>query len=169
MATSLDQVTTKRQVEANQGAKFKSEDVELAVNFGIKILNEGGGLDLIKKSINQSQDPAQVIGQFLAQIISKLAEQMLQEYSIDPGIFLAKDGFLDYILNYIEQKLGYPESFSDEIYTQVVEIIKAAAQGAPAPNGVMEGQTSTPPPQGGQPAPAPAPQPGGGMPPMGGM
>ena len=165
MATSLDQVTTERQVEANQGTKFKSEDVELAVNFGIKLLNEGGGLDLIKKSINQSQDPAQVIGQFLAQIIAKLAEQLLQEYSIDPGIFLAKDGFLDYILNYIEQKLGYPESFSDEIYTQVVEIIKAAAQGPAAPNGVMEGQPSMPPPaqQDG------ATQPSGGMPPMGGM
>lgn len=163
MATSLDQVTTKRQVEANQGTKFKSEDVELAVNFGIKLLDEGGGLELIKKSINQSQDPAQVIGQFLAQVIAKLAEQMLQEYSIDPGIFLAKDGFLDYILNYIERKLGYPEEFSDEIYTQVVEIIKAAAQGPAAPNGVMEGEPSTPPPQGGQPAPA------NGMPPMGGM
>ena len=167
MATSLDQVNAERQVEANQGTKFKSEDVELAVNFGIKLLNEGGGLDLIKKSINQSRDPAQVIGQFLAQIIAKLAEQMHQEYSIDPGIFLAKDGFLDYILNYIEQKLGYPESFSDEIYTQVVEVIKAAAQGPAAPNGVMEGEPSTPPPQGGQ--PAPVPQPGGGMPPMGGM
>lgn len=164
MATSLDQVNAERQVEANQGTKFKSEDVELAVNFGIKLLNEGGGLDLIKKSINQSQDPAQVIGQFLAQIIAKLAEQMHQEYSIDPGIFLAKDGFLDYILNYIERKLGYPEEFSNEIYNQVVEIIKAAAQGPAAPNGVMEGQPSAPSQQGVQ-APA-QPQ---GQAPMGGM
>lgn len=169
MATSLDQVNAERQVEANQGTKFKSEDVELAVNFGIKLLNEGGGLDLIKKSINQSRDPAQVIGQFLAQIISKLAEQMLQEYSIDPGIFLAKDGFLDYILNYIEQKLGYPAKFSDEIYNQVVEIIKAAAQGPAAPNGVMEGQPSMPSSTQQGAEPVPAPQPGGGMPPKGGM
>ena len=164
MATSLDQVNAERQVEANQGTKFKSEDVELAVNFGIKLLNEGGGLDLIKKSINQSQDPAQVIGQFLAQIIAKLAEQMNQEYSIDPGIFLAKDGFLDYILNYIEQKLGYPAKFSDEIYNQVVEIIKAAAQGPAAPNGVMEGQPSAPSQQGVQ-----APTQPQGQAPMGGM
>ena len=164
MATSLDQVNAERSVAAGNGKTYPKDDVEMAVLMGIEILNEGGGLELIKKAIDQSQDPAQVIGQFMSQIIAQLAESLAREYNIDPGIFLAKDGFLDYILNYIEQKLGYPEEFSDEIYTQVVEIIKAAAQGAPAPNGVMEGQPSTPPQQGAQ-APA-QPQ---GQAPMGGM
>ena len=164
MATSLDQVNAERTVAAGNGKTYPKDDVEMAVLMGIEILNEGGGLELIKKAIDQSQDPAQVVGQFMSQIIAQLAESLAREYNIDPGIFLAKDGFLDYILNYIEQKLGYPEEFSDEIYTQVVEIIKAAAQGAPAPNGVMEGQPSTPPQQGAQ-APA-QPQ---GQAPMGGM
>lgn len=169
MATSLDQVNAERSVAAGKGASYSKDDVELAVMMGIELLTKGGALELIKKAIDQSQDPAQVVGQFMAQIVAQLAEVLAKEYSIDPGIFLAKDGFLDYILNYIEQKLGYPEEFSDEIYTQVVEIIKAAAQGAPAPNGVMEGQPSAPsPPQQGA-APVPAPQPGGGMPSMGGM
>ena len=163
MATSLDQVNAERTVAAGKGKTYPKDDVEMAVLMGIEILNEGGGLELIKKAIDQSQDPAQVVGQFMSQIIAQLAESLAKEYNIDPGIFLAKDGFLDYILNYIEQKLGYPADFSDEIYTQVVEIIKAAAQGPAAPNGVMEGEPSTPPPQGGQPAPA------NGMPPMGGM
>ena len=168
MATSLDQVNAERTVAAGKGETYPKDDVELAVLMGIEILNEGGGLELIKKAIDQSQDPAQVVGQFMSQIIAQLAEALAKEYSINPGIFLAKDGFLEYILNYIEQKLGYPESFSDEIYTQVVEIIKAAAQGAPAPNGVMEGQPSTPPqpqPQG----PAPAQPDPAGAPMMGGV
>ena len=157
MATSLDQVNAERAVKANKGKKFSSDDVELAVNLGVKVLNEGNGLQLIEKAINQSQDPAQVVGQFLTQIIAKLAEQLRGEYGIDPGIFLAKDGFLDYILNYIEKKLGYPEEFSDQIYGQVLEIIKAAAMSPPAPNDVMsQGQ----PPAGGAPAPVAEPQPG---------
>ena len=169
MATSLDQVNAERTVAAGKGASYSKDDVELAVMMGIELLTEGGALELIKKAIDQSQDPAQVVGQFMAQIVARLAEVLAKEYSIDPGIFLAKDGFLDYILNYIEQKLGYPESFSDEIYTQVVEIIKAAAQGPSAPNGVMEGQPSAPPPPQQGAAPVPAPQPGGGVPSMGGM
>ena len=168
MATSLDQVNAERTVAAGEGASYSKDDVELAVMLGIELLTEGGALELIKKAIDQSQDPAQVVGQFMAQIVAQLAEVLAKEYSIDPGIFLAKDGFLEYILNYIEQKLGYPESFSDEIYTQVVEIIKAAAQGAPAPNGVMEGQPSAPSPQEGV-TPGQAPQPQGGMPQMGGV
>lgn len=162
MATSLDQVKAQRSVEENQGTKFKSDDVELAVNLGIKLLNEGGGIKLIEQAINQSKDPAQVIGQFLTQIIAKLAEQTRDGYGIDPGIYLAKDGFLDYILNYIERKLGYPEEFSDQIYNQVLEIIKAAAMGPEAPNNVMEGGQSQ------EPAPQQAP-PQGGMPPQQGV
>ena len=160
MATSLDQVQAEEQVGAGKNTQFNSEDVELAVNLGLKLLNEGGGLKLIEQAINQSQDPAQVVGQFLAQIIAKLAEQMRDNYNIDPGIFLAKDGFLDYILNYIEKKLGYPEEFSDQIYSQVLEIIKAAAMGPEAPNNVMEGGQSQPPQQG---APQPQAPAGGGL------
>ena len=171
MATSLDQVNAERAVDNNKGKKFPSDDVELAVNLGVKVLNEGNGLQLIEKAINQSQDPAQVIGQFLTQIIAKLAEQLRGEYGFDPGIFLAKDGFLDYILNYIEKKLGYPEEFSDQIYGQVLEIIKAAAMSPPAPNNVMsQGQ---PPAQGMPPSgssPVAQPQPGQMAPPQqGGM
>ena len=158
MATSLDQVTAERGVKANEGTKFSSEDVELAVNFGVKLLNDGGGLKLIRDAINQSNDPAQVIGQFLAQIIAQLAEKLATEYSIDPGIFLAKDGWLEYILNYIERKLEYPSDFSDQIYNQVLEIIKAAAMGPEAPNSVMET---------GAQAPAPAPQDQAAMAPQG--
>lgn len=43
------------------------------------------------------------------------------------------------VLDYIEKKLGYPEEFSDQVYSAVLETIKAAAQRPPAPNNVMEG------------------------------
>lgn len=165
MAKSLDQVNMEEEVEANQGAKVSGEDVEIAFRMAVQMLNEGGGLDLIRKTINESNDPAQVIGQFLAQIMGQLAEQLQQEVGVDPRIFLAKDGWLDLMLDYIEDQLGYPEEFSDEIYTQVLEVIKAAAQGPQAPNNVtgQEAAPGTPPPV----PPQAAPQ--QGMPPQGMM
>lgn len=138
MAKSLDQINMEEQVAANEGATVSGEDVEIAFRMAVQMMNEGGGLEVIRKAINESNDPAQVIGQFLAQIMGQLAEQLQAEVGLDPRIFLAKDGWLDLMLDYIEQELGYPEEFSDEIYTQVLDVIKAAAQGPQAPNNVME-------------------------------
>lgn len=155
MAESLDQVNQSKRIKENQGKKYSQEDAELATRMGIKLLTEGNGLKVIHDSINQSQDPAQVIGQFLAQMMGQLAEQLQKEAGIDPGVFLAKNGFLDAILNYIEKKLGYPSNFSDQIYVAVLEVIKAAAMGPESPNDVAV--------QGQGPAQAPQPQPQGGM------
>lgn len=152
MATSLDQVQLEKQTEENKGKKYPNDDVEMAVRMGVKILKEGKGLDVISKAVNESKDPAMVIGQFLAQIMAKLAEQMRDQYGSDPGMFLAKGGWLDFMLDWIEKQLGYPSDFSDKIYEQVLEVIKAAAMGPDAPNNVMDpnappGQAAPPPPQ----------------------
>lgn len=132
---------------------YSREDAELATRMLIKMMNEAGGLQVIQDAIQQSQDPAQVIGQFLAQIMGQLAEELNKQAGIDPGVFLAKEGVLEAILNYIEGKLGFPEDFSDQVYGQVLEVIKAAAQspnGAAAPQqgaqqDPMAGQQAQPP------------------------
>lgn len=134
MAQSLDQ-----QPPQEEGKKYKSSDVELSVRLGVKLLKEGGGLEIIGKALNESQDPAQVIAQFLTQLIGKLAEQLQTEYDIDPGIFLAKNGWLDAILDYIEVQLKLPKEFSDQVYGEVLETIKAAAMAPPPPNDAMGG------------------------------
>jgi hypothetical protein len=138
MAESLEQVNQAKRAKENDGKKYSATDAEIATRMGIKLLSEGDGLKVIKDAIDQSQQPAQVIGQFLAQMMGQLAEQLQKEANIDPGVFLAKDGFLDAILNYIERKLGYPADFSDRIYTEVLEVIKAAAMGPEAPNNVTQ-------------------------------
>lgn len=129
--------------------QLKSDDVELAFRMGVKLMSEGKGLETIEAALNESQDPAQVIGQFLAQIMGVLAERLQQEMQIDPRVFLAKGGWLELMLNYIEKKLGYPEEFSDQIFMQTVEVIKAAAQN---PQQAQQGQPA-PQPQQGAPAP----------------
>lgn len=133
MATSLD---TKK--ESTGRVEYSAEDVEIAVRLAIKMLDEGGGLKVISDAIQQSKDPAQVIGKFLAQMIGQLAEKLRDEAGINPGIFIAKNGFLDQILDYIETKLGYPEDFSDQVYAQVLDTIKAAAR-SPRPQGQVSG------------------------------
>jgi hypothetical protein len=147
---ALDQTAAPGQGPAKK--EFPKEDVELAFRLAVKLLNEGGGLKVIADSIQQSQDPAQVIGKFLAQLMGQLAEKLRDEAGIDPGIFIAKGGFLEHILDYIEQKLGYPSDFSDKIYAEVLDTIKAAAMQPTNPNQVSGPNAQ---PQGQPPAPAP--------------
>ena len=137
MAKSLDQVDAERQLEANKGREVPQDDLEIAFRMGVQLLNDGG-LDMLRKAINESTDPAVVIGQFLAQLMGQMAETLRDEVDIDPAVFLAKGGWLDMTLDYIETKLGYPEQFSDQIYSEVLEIVKAGAMGSEAPNNVME-------------------------------
>jgi hypothetical protein len=153
-------------VQGAKGAEVSDEDIELAVRMGVQMMNEGQGLKVVKDAINQSQDPGQVIGQFLAQIMAQMAEKLQKEFQIDPKIFLAKGGWLEHMLDYLEKKLGYPSDFSDKVYNEVVEVIKAAAQGPDAPNNVMDPKAA-PPPAG--PERVPPMDGSGGPPPQGGM
>lgn len=161
MGKSLDDVRNEKFVEANQGAEVSPQDTELVVRMTIQLLDQGG-LKVIEDALNKSQDPAMVVGQFLAQMIGVLAEQLGEQINLDPRVFLAKGGWLDHVLDYIEKQLGYPEEFSDQIYSATLETIKAAAMSPPAPNNVMGGEPEQPAAQ----PPMPA-QPG--MPPAGGM
>lgn len=151
MGKSLDQVDMERDFKDSKGAVMDDKDIELAFRMGVKLMNEGNGLDIIRQAVNSSNDPAQVIGQFLAQIMSQLATALGQNYKIDPRIFLCKGGWLEHMLDYIEQQLHLPKNFSDQMFAQTVEVIKAAAQRPPAPNDVMgQDQRELPQPPGDQ-------------------
>lgn len=115
------------------------DDIELLVRTGIKIMKDMGGMQLIDEAINTSNDPVQAIGQFLGQLVMRLGEDVAQELDLDPRALFAKGGFLEEMLNYIEDQLGLPEEFSDSVYNEVVELVKAAtmppSQAAPQMQG----------------------------------
>lgn len=134
----------------NSQDTVSDEDVEIATRMGIKLLMDGGAIQQIETAIRQSEDPGQVVGQFLAQLIAQLAEQLQGQIDLDPRVFLAKGGFLENILNFIEDQLGLPEEFSEQVWGEVVEMIKALA---------MDPQDKRPAPPGAQPG-----TPVGGMP-----
>lgn len=121
---SIDQQLTNRAVEEMGDRPVPDTDIELLVRSGIKLLGQGG-LDVIKQALDTSQDPAQVVGQFMAQLIMKMGEEIVGQLQLDPRAFLAKGGFLEEMLDYLEQKLMLPPEFSDQVYGEVVEIVKA--------------------------------------------
>lgn len=144
---TVEQNVTNEALKQVEGQPVPDEDIEILVRAGIKLLS-GGGIEVISKAINESQDPAQVIGQFMAQLIMKMGEEFVQQMQLDPRAFLAKGGFLEELLNYIEERLGLPSEFSDQIYGETVEMIKAVVQQPepPAQGGLENAQAQGAPP-----------------------
>jgi hypothetical protein len=129
---SLDK---KKEVKSEVG-----DDAQLVSMMGMALL-DNGGLETIQKALQSSQDPGQVVGQFLAQLIGQMAEFTAATLQIDPAVYTEPNGFLDQILDYIERKLQLPSEFSDQVYGDTLEVIKAAAanpQQAQAPQGAPQ-------------------------------
>lgn len=139
-----------------------SDDSQLVSMMGMAML-DNGGLQTIQQALQSSQDPGQVVGQFLAQLIGQMAEFTAATLQIDPAVYTEPNGFLDQILDYIERKLQLPPEFSDQVYGDTLEVIKAAAAN---PGQAQQGAPQQAGPQ--QAGPQQAPQ-GPGLDQMGGM
>lgn len=160
---SKEQLPPEEEQEVVEDTPVSAEQVELVTRLGIKMLKEGGGLDTLGKAVQQSQDPAQVVGQFLVQLIGSMLDQLKEQIDLDPRVFLVPDGFVDNILDFLEDQLSLPEEFSDQVEAEVLEMIKALAQGEQRP----QQQQGPGVEQAGAPPQAPAPMPQG--PGLGGM
>lgn len=126
--------------QAKQDKEPVSDDAQLVVMMGMSLLDKGG-LEVINKALKTSQDPSQVIGTFLTQMIGQMAEYTANTLQIDPAVYTEPNGFLDQILDYIEKKLGLPPEFSDQVYGDTLETLKAAAMNPEAAQG---GQPTAP-------------------------
>lgn len=152
MMKGLDAVEERDDEVEEEEEDEGTSDAELVTMMGFAAL-DAGGLDVIKKGLESSQNPAQVVGQFLAQTLLQMAEFTQKSLKIDPGVYMADGGFLEQMLDYIERKLGLPPEFSDEVYGEAMETIKAVAnsKGPNAPKGQAAAPAQASAPQG-QPA-----------------
>jgi hypothetical protein len=118
--------------------------VETLYLLGVDMMKESGVLKKLAPALQKSSDPAQVVGQFLVQLIGQLAEVAAAEYDFDPRAFLARDGWLDLTLEFIEDELALPEEFSDQVKDTVLEMIKALSQGEKNPQPQAQAMPSAP-------------------------
>lgn len=127
------------------------DEVSLAVALSKKLMKEAGGLNGLKKALSQTQDPAEVVAKFLVQLLMKVKEVLDKEQvELPPESILEDGGWMDQMLDFLEDQLGLPPEFSDEVGGAVLETFKALAQGE-------RNQAAAPPQQQQQPQPMPGP------------
>jgi hypothetical protein len=128
---SLEKKAAKAPANDSQLSDEEELDLEIVTAMAKKMLVEGGGLDVVKSAVGESEDPSSVIGQFFAQLFAQMQESLPQELEISPRVYLAKGGVLEQLLDFLEVKLGLPKEFSDQVWDAVLETVKAAAMAPP--------------------------------------
>lgn len=119
-----------QQPEKQPASDLEQLDLEIAVKLGTKLLKEAGGLKALEKAISDSGDPAQAVSKFLVQLMMQIKEAIdAQGVELSPNIVLGEGGWVNQMLDLIEEELGLPPDFSDEVFNDVMETFKAMSQG----------------------------------------
>ena len=136
----------------------EEKDLSIMVNLAKNMIDDDG-INVIKSAEN-SKDQGQVIGQFLFQLGSALAEKLSGMVDISPRIMLAEGGWVEQVSDYLQEEYGVPKDIMDraEIYiggtAQSVGLAELEKQQGGAPQGAV-------PPAGPEQMPPTLPQPGG--------
>ena len=160
------------ETQENNLTPEEEKDLKIAVLLGERLLR-AGGFDVIQKAMQSSSDPSQVIGQFLMQLAQQMFEKMPHNIQLSPRILLTKDGWVEQISDFIQEKLGVPKKVMDKAEIYVASTASQMGQAKRAQGGGdVNGVPSPPIPGPGAGAPQPqqpqgpvmpqqAPQPGG--------
>lgn len=94
------------------------EEQELTIIVALsKNLIDDGGIEVIQQAMGSS-DPAQVIGQFMMQLLSQLADALRNVMEFSPRIVLNEGGWVEQISDYLQEEYNIPVNIMDraEIY-----------------------------------------------------
>lgn len=137
---------------APEGQRLSDEeedDLAIAVMLAENMIDDGG-ISIIQEALSGSSDPAQVIGQFLMQLMAQMSEQLPPEAQFSPKILFAVGGWVEQVSDYLQEQYDVPREVMDRaeifIATQAQSMANGAvqqqAQAAPAgapPQAGLEG------------------------------
>ena len=118
----------------------EEQDLDIAVNLAKEMIDDGG-YDLISTALDQSNDPGQVIGQFLMQLGSQIFENMPEDITLSPRVMLAHDGWVEQVSDYLQEEYEISKEVMDRAESYIGAMAMQMAQGggqqapgqAPAP------------------------------------
>lgn len=138
-----DQIKEAPQEDPNALSEEEEVDTDIAVTLAKDLIDQGG-YEVIEQAIEQSSDPAQVIGQFLLQLGDELGTQFPEQAKLSPRIWLAQGGVLEQVSDYLQEEYDVEKEVMDRAEVYVASTITDMAasqesapqpveQGAPAP------------------------------------
>lgn len=130
------------EAQSNDLSDIEEQDLSIMVNLAKNMIDDEG-INVIK-SAEQSKDQGQVIGQFLFQLGSQLAEKLSGMVDISPRIMMAEGGWVEQVSDYLQEEYSIPKAIMDRAEMYIGGMAQEMA-GAQQGGGQQQGQV---PPQG---------------------
>lgn len=121
----------KQEGAPQQGERLTDEeevDLKIAVLFAKKLIDEGG-IDVIDQAVQESNDPGQVIGQFMMQLASQLQENMPEDMKLSPRVFFAQGGWVEQVSDYLQDEYKIDRKVMDRSEIYIATAAEKMAQG----------------------------------------
>lgn len=133
--------------------KEEETDLKIMVLLAERMIDDGG-IKVIDQAIQESNDPAQVIGQFLMQLVSQINESLPQDMNISKRIYFCHGGWVEQISDYLQETYQIPRKIMDRVEIYIATAAQKMSQGQ-VQNAVQGGAPNaavpTQPPMPGQP------------------
>jgi hypothetical protein len=130
----------------------EEKDLSIAVLFAKKLIDEAGH-EIIQQAVDGSNDPGQVIGQFLMQMVSQLNEQLPEDLQLSKRIYFAEGGWIEQVSDYIQEEYDVSKKIMDRAEMYIGGAAQKMAQG-----GAQQATAGAPPAGPGPQPAAPMPQ-----------
>ena len=134
----------------------EEQDLTIAVRLAEDLIDDGG-IEVINQAMNSS-DPAQVIGQFLMQLVAQMNGNLPKGIELSPRIYFAEGGWVEQVSDFLQDEYDIPRDVMDRaeifIATAAQQMAQGQASGQQPPAGA-------PPADAGAVMPQQAPMPGG--------
>lgn len=109
-------------IDAEDMTDEEEQDLRIAVTIAEDLIDQGG-YDVIEQAL-KTKDPGTIIGQFIMQMVSQMAESMPEDVTLSPRIFFAYGGFIEQVSDYLQDEYDVPKDVMD----RAERFIGAAAQ-----------------------------------------
>ena len=129
-----DQLQT--QQSPQEMTEDQEQDLSIAVNIAKNLIDDGGW-ELIEQAL-ESNDPGQIIGQFLMQLVAQMTENLPEEVDIDPAIYLAIGGWVEQISDYLQEEYDVPKEVMDRAEMYIGTASQQMLQGQQQQQSQME-------------------------------
>lgn len=98
-------------IEAEDMSDEEEQDLRIAVALAEDLIDQGG-YEVIEQAL-KTKDPGVIIGQFIMQMVSQMAESLPEDVTLSPRIFFAYGGFIEQVSDYLQDEYDVSKSVMD--------------------------------------------------------
>lgn len=130
---ALDTEMQEPQTDENDLSDEEEDDLRIALSVCESLIDEGG-YQVIEQAL-KSKDPGTVIGQFLMQMVSQMAESLPEGIELSPRIFFAHGGLVEQLSDYLQDEYDVPKKDMDRAEIYIGTAAQSMAQGQQSQQG----------------------------------